>query len=104
MNDLVNQFVASRDCKSVMINPLKYEVTEPNGRKLRVHFSIRDDCWFCECKYCLINGIPCQHVILMLNYFGGVMEYYINGRWIHNKQEKIVKRMGPYITNKRRRK
>ena len=75
------------------------------GRTFRCYFLKVYDCWQCECNYLCVVGIPCSHLIAVLTdpEINGQLIYYINSRWIHEKQDAITEHAKPFITNKKRR-
>lgn len=105
MDFLVRNYSDAKDCRRELINALNFKVYDRDANSFMVTFSIEYDHWECECNHLPLIGLPCSHIISVLSdaNIQGAILYYINTRWIHNKQEFIKEPTRAFITNKRRR-
>ena len=105
MEIFVRNYSDSKDCKKELIDPITYKITDNKDAEFIVKFSIEFDHWECSCPHLVLIGLPCAHLIAVINdpNIQGAFEYYINPRWIHYKQDRISEHARPFITNKKRR-
>lgn len=116
MERLVKYFIDSLN-EDMMLeskdkHSLKYELyfqkaEKSSGPKPRyyLNYSLAHLRWECSCLIQYRVGLPCCHIIKVLReqIGGGSLEYYINTRWIHDKQDRIPEFSKPLISRKRRR-
>lgn len=91
MDLLVRNYAESKDCRKDRINKITFKIIEKNGKQFTCRFSTEFDHWECECRQLYIVGIPCCHLMCVIidPEVSGSLIYYINSRWIHEKQELI---------------
>lgn len=78
----------SKDPTCVSIPYTKYE----REYSYQLMYSVKDGCWRCECKNNFRTGMPCSHLVKVVRHFGGCIGYYINERWLHQKDAAPVKK------------
>lgn len=86
MEVLASKYAASKDLDKIEINAITYLMKMGDSdRGVTVRFSIKFDHWICECNYIILLGLPCEHLIRIIEFMKGSLSYYINSRWFHTK-------------------
>ena len=47
-----------------------------------MEYLLEHDHWVCNCGYLGITGLPCKHLMAVIDIMKGSIDYYINPRWI----------------------
>lgn len=67
---------------------MKYE----REYRFTLMYDIKYGCWRCECKNNFRTGMPCAHIVRVVRENNGCIGYYINERWLHDKDNSQVKK------------
>jgi hypothetical protein len=46
-----------------------------------VKYNMSSSFWECSCKKLMREGLPCQHLLLVVILFKGEIAFYVNSRW-----------------------
>ena len=49
-----------------------------------MHYNLEHSYWECSCNYIYRTGLPCVHLVKVLQHYKGDVSYYVSDRWKSN--------------------